>query len=266
MHRVLSIAVLMCALPFFAGAQAAGPVRAGFPDRSLWLSNAQPSSGETVHIYTVLYNGTEASLVGTITFLVDDVSVHSESVTLDAQSSEVVAAKWLARSGTHIFGAQFASDGTTATTQTSAKIEVSIPEPPTPSVLQKSVNTAAEVVGQFASSSAPIITKIGREVFEQTEALRNAGIERLEQFMDNSRQPKIAGTSVRATTTAIKGFEAPSTSSRDNKDKSVLNYVAQTAAAAAHFVLTSLYLFYPLFALLIFGLLAWAYRRLRRPH
>ncbi len=260
------IITLVCALPVFASAQAAGPVRAGFPDRSIWLSNAKPNYAEEVQIYTVLYNGTDATVGGTLTFFVDDAKLTSQDVSFAAQSSSIVFTKWTAVSGTHSFNARFeAASGATSTLQQTTTVQVTVSEPPPPSALQQSVDKAAEVAGQFASSSAPIIMKIGREVFEQTEALRNAGIDRLEQFMDNSRQPKIAGTSVRATTTVIKGFEAPLTSSGDNKNKSVLNSVAQTAAVAAHFVLTSLYLFYPLLAFLIFGFLAWAYRRFRRP-
>src|SRR3989344_9281839 len=44
---------------------------AGFPDRSLWLSDAKPTVGEQIRLYTVLYNGTDSALSGTLVFLID---------------------------------------------------------------------------------------------------------------------------------------------------------------------------------------------------
>src|SRR3989338_352718 len=116
MRKMFVTAGLVCALPLLASAQA------GFPDKPLWLSNTRPMAGEEISLSTILYNGTDATVGGTLTFFVDDVKLTSQDVSLAAQSSNVFSAKWVARSGTHSFSAQFATAGgtTSALQQTSA--------------------------------------------------------------------------------------------------------------------------------------------------
>src|SRR3989344_4984683 len=100
MRKVFVIVGLMCALPFWASAQSGSSTPAGFPDRPLWLSDTKPVAGEEISLSTVLYNGTDATVGGTLTFFVDDAKLTSQEVSLAAQSSSVVTEKWTARSGT----------------------------------------------------------------------------------------------------------------------------------------------------------------------
>ncbi|MDO8576098.1 MAG: hypothetical protein Q7R90_02180, partial [bacterium] len=175
MRKVFSIIAFICALPLFASAQA------GFPDKPLWLSNAKPVAGQEISLSTVLYNETGATIGGTLTFFVDDAKLTSQDVSLAAQSSSVVSAKWTATSGTHSFSAKFAAASGTVSTlqQQTTAIQITVaepPPPPPPSAIQQSVDKATEVAGQLASSSAPFVQKIAQAVFTQTETLRNAGI------------------------------------------------------------------------------------------
>src|SRR3990167_10780411 len=151
MRKVFVIASFLIALPFWASAQA------GFPDKPLWLSEAKPIAGEEISLSTVLYNGMDAAVGGTLTFLVDDAKFTSQDVSLAAQSSNVFSAKWIARSGTHSFSAKFAASSETASAlqQQTTAIQVTVAEPPPPSALQQNVEKAATVAGQLASSSAP---------------------------------------------------------------------------------------------------------------
>ena len=265
MRIVLAITALLT-LPFFASAQVADPVGAvgaGFPERTIWVSNSKPASGEEIKVSTVLYNSTDGAVPGMLTFLQDGAAFNTQDVSLPPQSSSIISTSWSARSGTHALSARFVSKDGKAPTQETTVVRISVPEPPPPTPLQQSANKAAEVVAHIASSSAPAITQVAESVFKQTEAIRIAGAERLEQYIENSRHPAVEGASTRAGS-AVTGFATPSTGK--SKLGSTLNSVAQTAAAAAHFVFSSMYLFYPLFAFIMFALLAWAYRRFRRPH
>src|SRR3989344_5712449 len=165
MRKVFVIVCLVCALPLFASAQA------GFPDKPLWLSNTKPATGREISISTILYNGTDATVSGTLTFFADDAKLTSQEVSLAAQSSNVFSAKWVARSGTHSFSAKFAASGGTASAlqQQTTAIQVTVAEPPPSSVLQQNVEKAAAVAGQLASSSAPFVQKVAQAVFTQTE-------------------------------------------------------------------------------------------------
>ena len=254
-----AIIALICALPSFASAQA------GFPDKPLWLSNTDPVSGQEITLSTVLYNGTKEKTDGMLTFLVDGIAISPQEISLSPQSSTVVSAKWIATAGGHTFSARFGS-GTSSAIQQANSITVRVSEPPPPSELQRNVTRATEVAGQLASSSAPFVQQIAQAVFAQTEALRTGGAKKLEEFIEDPRESAVAGNSTHASTSAIKGFQSPATPSSERTDGSALHSVAQTAAVAAHFIFRSIYLFYLVFVPLLFVLLAWAYRRLRRPN
>ncbi len=259
MHKVFVIIGLVCTLPLFASAQA------GFPDKPLWLSNTKPVAGEEISLSTVLYNGTGATIGGTLTFFVDDAKLTSQDVSLAAQSSSVVSAKWTASSGIHSFSAKFAtaSGSTSALQQQTSAIQVTVaepPPPPPPSALQQSVDKATEVAGQLASSSAPFVQKVAQAIFTQTEALRNAGIDYLEKKVG---APQTGGG---GNGDNVKGFVLGTSTKQTAASGSTLHNIGQTAAAGGLFILRSFYIFYPILAFAFLFALYWAARKIRRPH
>ena len=247
---------LVWVLPLLASAQA------GFPDKPLWLSNTKPVTGQEISISTILYNGTDATVGGMLTFFVDDAKLTSQDISLAAQSSNVFSAKWTAITGTHSFSAKFAASGGTAsaTQQQTSAVQVTVAEPPPPSVLQQNVEKAAAVAGQLASSSAPFVQKVAQAVFTQTEALRNAGIEYLEKKVDTKKaDPK--------DTSNTTGFGSTTSAERNSEASgSTLHNIGQTAAAGGLFILRSFYIFYPILAFAFLFALYWAARKVRRPH
>ena len=258
MHKMFAIVGLIAAIPFFAYGQA------GFPDKPLWVSNGKPLAGEEISISTVLYNGTSATIDGTLTFFVDDAKLSAQDVSLAAQSSSVFSAKWKAVSGTHSFSAKFATASGTASTlqqQTSA-IQVIVaepPPPPPPSALQQSVDKATAVAGQLASSSAPFVQKVAQAVFTQTEALRNAGIEYLEKKVGPAK------TNGNTASNNVTGFVlGTSTKNTATSSSSLLHTVGQMAASGGLFILRSFYIFYPILAFIFLFLLYWGARKVLR--
>ena len=253
MRKVFAIVGLLCALPFLARAQA------GFPDKPLWLSDIQPVAGEEVSISTVLYNGTNAAVGGTLTFFVDDAKLTSQDVSLAAQSSNVFTAKWTARAGTHSFSAKFAaSSGIASAQQQTSAVQVTVAEPPPPSALQQNVEKAATVAGQLASSSALFVQKVAQAVFTQTEAMRNAGIAYLEKKVD---RPQAGGSNA----SNVNGFVLGTSTKQTAASGSTLHNIGQMAAAAGLFVLRSFYIFYPVLGLAVLFALVLAARKFRRP-
>ncbi|MDO8575729.1 MAG: hypothetical protein Q7R90_00240 [bacterium] len=257
MRKVFVIVGLLYALPLLASAQA------GFPDKPLWLSNTRPLAGQEISLSTVLYNGTDTTVGGTLTFYVDDAKLTSQDVSLAAQSSSVVSAKWTAVSGTHSFSAKFAtaSGATSALQQQTSAIQVTVaepPPPPPPSALQQNVEQVTAVAGQLASSSAPFVQKVAQAVFTQTEALRNTGIEYLEKKVD---PPQASGKAAAGNTT---GFVLGTSTKQTAASGSALHTVGQTAAAAGLFILRSFYIFYPILAFIFLFALYWAAKKILR--
>lgn len=258
MRKVFVIIGFICSVPFFAYGQA------GFPDKPLWLSNTKPLAGQEISISTVLYNGTDAAVGGTLTFFVDDAKLTSQDVSLTAQSSSVVSAKWTARAGTYSFSAKFATASGTASTlqQQTTAIQITVaepPPPPPPSALQQSVEQVTAVAGQLASSSAPFVQKIAQAVFTQTEALRSASIEYLEKKVD---RPQTSGSD----NSNVDGFVLGTSTNQAAASGSTLHNLGQTAAAGGLFILRSFYIFYPILAFAFLFALYWAARKIRRPH
>ena len=261
MHKVFAICGLLCALPLFAYAQA------GFPTKPLWLSSTKPVSGEEVLVSTVLYNETGATIGGTLIFFVDEAKLISQDVSLAAQSSNVISAKWTAASGTHSFSAKFATASSTTSTsqQQTSSIQVTVtepPPPPPPSALQQSVEQATVVATQIASSSAPFVQKVAQAVFTQTEAVRNAGIEYLEKKVEPTKS-----NTANAEKKNVEGFIlGTSTENKATASSSLLHTIGQKAASAGLFILRSFYIFYPILGFIFLFLLFWAAKKLRRPH
>lgn len=259
MRKVFAIIGFICALPLFAYAQA------GFPDKPLWLSNTKPVAGQEILISTVLYNETDSTTGGTLTFFVDDAKLTSQDVSLGAQSSSVVSAKWTAVSGTHSFSAKFATaSGTTSTLhQQTSSVQATVtepPPPPPPSALQQNVQQVTVVAAQFASSSAPFVQKVAEAVFTQTEAVRNAGIEYLEKKVESAQS-----NTAKADKEQVTGFIlGTSTENQTAASASLFHTIGQKAASIGLFILRSFYIFYPFLGLLFLLLLYWASRKILR--
>lgn len=224
-----------------------------FPTESLWLSDMKPKVGEQIRIYAVVYNGTDTTLTGTITFFVDGKDNGRKDVSLDSGESVVVASPWTATEGEHTFSARFTGNGETASSQTSESVVATVVAPP--SEIEKTIEQAKDVSTQIASSSLPIVSSVANAVFETTESIRNAGIE----YFEEKVQPKSIATS----SPAVAGANTKSVvaaASASEKPKGWFASAAQTASAAALFTFKSMWLFYPILVLLLLLIFRWLYK------
>ena len=249
-----SLTFLLLALPALSlGAQ----MQAGFPALPIWASKSTAVEGEGIVISTVILNGGPEALHATLVFTADDTRIGAREFELPAGESQIHSIEWKSVRGEHRMSAKIEGTSVPLSQSETPSIMVSISEPPPPSAVAQSISFAAKTAGSIASSSAPIVLDIAKSVFDAIEPYRKQGIERLDKYLSHSKKPigTVAGTS----TSDAEGFsETPKT------NKNLLSDITRAAAEAARVVLSSLYLFYPLLALTLFGGLYALARRIKR--
>ena len=266
MKRLAILLMGFCTLPF---AVQAAEINAGFPTQSIWVSEANATAGEEIEIFTVVYNGTDATLKGAVAFMVDGERVSTEDFELAAGASNIVSTEWKATSGEHFVAAAIErasssnlNDSITLSQKETASIAIFIAEPPPPPPLANAAAAASEVIADAARVATPLLTEAANTAYAFTESLRLDAIARLEKIVEGATQgsitPEVAGSS----TSNSSGF-----TNAETKKPSGVSQVGQVAAAAALSALESRALFYPLLILFLFGLLyllfRWATKRPR---
>ena len=262
----LSLALLV--LPAFA---LAAEINAGFPAQSIWVSTTNVTAGENVEVFTVVYNGTKATLKGAVAFLVDDGRIGAKDFELAAGASSIVSTAWKAVVGTHRLAAMIErasssslDDFITLSKKETTSITLIVAEPPPPPPLAKAATAASDIIAEAARVATPVVSESANAAYEFVESVRLDAISRLEKIVGNTTSTKspttgsVAGTS----TPSVAGFNE---SGADTP--SGFSQMKQVAASAALVAFQSRAIFYPLFIFALFGLLyllfRWATKRPR---
>jgi hypothetical protein len=175
---LLSFLVVVFLFAPVANAQEDVALPAGFAPSTVWLSRNPPVAGEALRIYTVVYNGSDRPLEGSVSFLVDEVEVGTASFSLFSGDSKVLSTQWTPDEGTHSVSGTITSlidsktkdarsVSTKASTVLSVQVASQLPQPAAPEAL-----TAADSI--IASTSPRIIAAFA-EVASATESLRAYG-------------------------------------------------------------------------------------------
>ena len=268
-------------LIFPAPSQAA--VKAGFPPQPLWLSKEQAIAGETVTIFTVLYNESEKTVGGNLVFTVDGQRVASLAFGLDAGKSSIQSAQWKATAGNHTISALIENASDTGLNQTVAlvsekagSITLAVAEPPPPSSVTQAFSTVSNIAGSIASTSLPLITSAVESVYGATEAFRTNAVAYFKEKVDGEMidlrnqslvtsggsEGKVLSAETESAsngTSNASGFESAASAATP------FSQVSQAAASAALFFFDSRALFYLALILLALGTLYWLARKVRRP-
>src|SRR3989338_5431696 len=181
-HSLLLLCIMSYALPLVVFASAAA---AGFAPGSLWLSKTEAKAGETLKLYTVVYDSSPSSIEGDVVFTIDAKNIETKHFKLNAGETQIVSADWRAAAGTHTFGASLKNvSGTTgiANTQTNL-VNITIADAP-PSPIAQYTNVVTNII----ASSSPAVQNVFQTVASTTEGLRQAGVEWLNKalFTDQS--------------------------------------------------------------------------------
>ncbi|HYE23061.1 MAG TPA: hypothetical protein VEA92_01250 [Candidatus Paceibacterota bacterium] len=175
--------VLFLTLPAFA---LAAPVPAGFPTSSLWLSKTELTDGESVSIYTVVYNSSDEPLTGSVEFMVDSEVVGAKSITAAPGTTQVISQAWTADEGTHAFSARLTGSTEELSQTVTGTTTVAVaPKPPPPEAVQKTVEAASAVEAAIASTT-PIVQNIASTTFATTESIRESAVKALEKLASST--------------------------------------------------------------------------------
>jgi len=251
------LTLLFIFLPTFSFAQT---LEAGFPPQSVWVSNTKATAGDTVEIFTVVYNGSGEKLNGTVVFTIDGERVGAKEFELAEGASVLVSVAWKASAGEHGIAAAIEDTSRELAQKETATITITVAEPPPPPPLVNTAATASEVLSNAAQVATPVVAEVANTAYQLIEHLRKDAISRLERVSSPSPSAFAQGEQGPALGTSM------NTSTSKNMLSS-LSQMKQVAAAAALFALNSKGVFYPLFLLSLFGLLyllfRWAAKRPR---
>jgi rRNA maturation endonuclease Nob1 len=194
--RAALIGALSYALPLVVFAASA----AGFAPGELWLSKTEANAGDTVKVFTVLYDSSDTSIEGDVDFIVDSDSIQTEHFKLGAGESQMYSADWVATEGAHTFSAQLKNVSGVGALSASASnaVKISVAKS-APSLTSTYINVA----NSFIASTSPAVANIVQQIASTTEGWRQAGADWLSSALytdqalasSTSPEPEVLGTS-----------------------------------------------------------------------
>jgi len=250
-------------LPIAVAAQEVS-IPAGFAPSSVWLSRTNLVAESSVRIYTVVYNSSESSLEGSVSFLIDTKELSTSPFVLVPGDSKIVSTTWTPSEGTHTVSAKIISsldqktkESRTLASTVSSSLSVTVaPLPPKPVALQ-TLDTASDIV----ASSTPLIASAVANVASATETLRKAGESYLTELSASGTSDANSASAESSRKGSVLGAETLSPEGNAPTKKTVVQKIAgfllPVFATPALFYLAFIGLLLLLFFLLI--------RKLRNP-
>lgn len=258
-------------LALFPAVLLAKTTPAGFPSQSIWVSHTQAKAGDTLQIFTVIYNGGDTELLGSLVFLVDEKRVGIKSFELNEGESKILSTDWIATAGEHRIGALIenvsfkgSNDAATLSNMTTAAITITVAEPPPPPPLVAAAASTSEAISNVAKAATPVIENVLKTVYTNAEDFRKNTISKLETFLSGNTDGPVLGVTSSAST-SLASVSSSVGSSASKKDPSFFRKAQQAAASAALATLKAKPLYYLLLLVGIIGGLylafRWAFKR-----
>ena len=268
---VVGLLFLLLFAPPFVSLADTGP-SAGFAP-SIWMSRTNVVAGESVNIFTVLYNSSDNPISGDVIFTVDSASIGTKDFTLASGETQIVSWPWTAKVGSHTVSARIektvgVSESPNVLNQTAGNITVSIDAPPPPSPAAQVLSTVTSALQTGVASTAPAVLGAANALFSATESLREqAKAALLKQLAENAPADASAKSKQQpAGTPNNSPAEAGGSTAGADEGTPLVSKALRYMAAAGLAVVSSRTLFYISFALILLILIkiARAFLRERR--
>lgn len=259
---VLPFLLLLLTAPVLTYAEAA-LISAGFAPQSIWISRSHVAAGDSVNIFTVLYNSSESPIGGEVIFTVDNATIGTKEFTLKSGESQIVSLPWSAKAGSHSISARIEKSLITDTNadagmlnKATGNITVNVEDSPPPSLTVQVLSSAASAVASGVASSAPIVVSAFTSIYDKTEVFRAEAKSALEkQIAESSVEATAAGASsaLSGDGSAAKGQAngSVSSSSATENEPPFLSTAGRYAALAGLAIVNSKTLFYVSLALVL---------------
>lgn len=254
-------------------------VSGGFPSGSIWMSKTTLVAGDSVQIFTPIYNAGGGKVDADAVFMMDDASIGSVHFTLQPGETKIASLAWSAKEGEHEVSAviQNAADTDSKAPLSLSgdktnKLSITVAAPPPQSAAAQVLGAAGSAVQSILSASLPAVSAAVSAVLTQTEKLRTQAAASLEnRLVENTDSSGTFGTS-----SASKNQEGGQVlAAHTYRDPA--SVLAAAAAAPVRFTLVRMFeeillfiigyvwIFYPLLLLAIVFCLYLLAKRLARP-
>lgn len=256
-YRLAILALfLLLAIPSISRAESG--LSAGFAPQSIWISRTHVIAGESVNIFTVLYNSSENTVAGEIIFTLDNSSIGTKEFTLNPGEAQTVFLPWVAKAGNHSISARIenalvanTNTKTSVLNQATGNITVSVEAPPPPSPSAQVLNSAVTAITSGVASSAPAVMSALTSLYEKTEALREDAKSALEkQIAESSAGATAAGAGQEGGSAGVPAGTSTLSSETQNSAP-FLSTAGKYAALAGLAIVNSKTLFYIALALVL---------------
>lgn len=242
---ILLLACLLAGAPALAEdasttASTTPQLQAGFAP-ALWLSVTDLTDGDSVKVYTVVYDASTRSIEGDVIFMVDGSAIGTTHFSLAAGASGIESVAWKARAGTHAFTASVenaiekgSKEPASIENLKAGPVSVTVEDAPPPSRAVAAATAAAHSVSRAVEAATPVVSSVVTAATNMTESVRTAGADYLAGKMHDG-----AGTSSGQVLGAetYRGEDGPA-------DAGTGSTIAHRAYAALYTVFASPALFY----------------------
>jgi hypothetical protein len=246
-------AALACVVVFFPllTLAASADIPAGFAPTSIFASQTNITAGDTISLFSVLYNSSSDTLTADVVFTIDGTSVGTKHVSLGAGETQTPSVSWTATTGSHTASAHLENivsstgEGASLLNASADTITLTVAPPPPPSATTQAIDTVTSAI----ASSTPVVTNVAQNVYDLTEAVRQGAINALQNQLGTSTAPK--GAVLGAST-----FNAPqdAATSSDAASGSFLGSIWHSILGALLFICNMQILFYGCLLIVIFVL------------
>src|SRR3989338_2896732 len=266
--------ILLLAFPFISLAETVN-LRAGFAQSAIWMSRSHVVAGESVNIFTVLYNSSENSISGDVVIEVDGSPLGAKNFTLASGETQVVSLPWIAKVGSHALSARMekvldakTNASAVISDKTTGSITVSIASPPPPTPAEQVLNTVTSAIQTGFASTAPAVISAANTVYNAAESLRTQAKSSLEkQLAETSPAVSSANASKPQRTASDSSAAAATSTSSASPETPILSKAMRYMAVAGLFVVsykTWFYISLVVMILILIQILRVAFRERRR--
>ncbi len=236
---------------------------AGIIERTVWLSKDEVIEGETVDVYTVLYNGGSVALSGQAVFYDGTTVIGKRTVALSPKSTKVVSISWKATSGVHTLKAGFISgtitnakgmtESVSVSNQDSASVSISIKSKNAPQVGDQIADLRKDVKEKTPAFIENAVSKID-SLRTEWEAKAIVEKEKAKAELPDKKAPSV-NLSVNVTTGEGNPVSSPKLSTDTNVMKSPMAYMKFFGFSLLVAILSHKIIFYGAILLIVFIIL-----------
>ncbi len=248
----------------------------GFLDGTLWYSKDKFTEGDTIEIHTALWNAESSTLSAKVEFLDGSTILGTRSVSIAPSKLADVFITWKVTAGDHAIKARI-KDAKLATGDSSV-LDLNLQEESLPKlfvpkkVAKPALNTAstdevADSIKQTVNENLPVqISEPVTESITKLDTFRTDTSAKLAQALDNTKEKikKLESESQTKDTKVVKkGEEVKKTPALPRVDKPIA-YVEKFFLAVLLFLFKTSVVFYLLCGVIVFLVLRFIYRKIRR--